>query len=309
MIKQNLSLLIFLSCIGLVILKEANLFRRMVFCFLKRKTNIKQKKDIFWHSLFVIMLICFSYGYFVEPYWLKKTFLTITTEKLTDSSFRIIHLSDLHCDNKVRLEKKLVEVVNSYKPDIIVFTGDSINSAKALKLFKSTISNMKAKSAKLAVSGNFESWFYKDLDLFSGTGFELIDNKSFVLNKSGETISFFGLAFDGDSRYPELLAQASPEVFNVLLFHTPDLALDLKDFNVDLYLCGHTHGGQVALPFYGAIVTLSKYGKRFEAGKYKVSDMILYVSSGIGMEGGSAPRVRFFARPEVVIIDIIPQKK
>ena len=64
---------------------------------------------------------------------------------------------------------------------------------------------------------------------------------------------------------------------------------------MDLYCAGHIHGGQIALPFYGALVTLSKYGKRFEAGLYRVGETWLYVNRGIGMEGerllgsGSAP--------------------
>jgi len=75
---------------------------------------------------------------------------------------------------------------------------------------------------------------------------------------------------------------------------------------VDLYCAGHTHGGQVALPFYGALVTFSKYGKRFETGLYRVGETRLYVSRGIGMEGGKIPRVRFCSRPEVTVIEIHP---
>ena len=81
---------------------------------------------------------------------------------------------------------------------------------------------------------------------------------------------------------------------------------DRQHLNVDLYLCGHTHGGQIAMPFYGALITMSKFGKKYEAGMYTVGDTILYVNRGIGMDGGPAPRVRFLARPEITVFEIHP---
>ena len=76
---------------------------------------------------------------------------------------------------------------------------------------------------------------------------------------------------------------------------------------VDLMLAGHVHGGQVALPFYGALMTLSRHGKRFEQGLYELPGMNLYVNRGIGMEGGSAPRVRFASRPEITLFLVHPE--
>jgi predicted MPP superfamily phosphohydrolase len=73
---------------------------------------------------------------------------------------------------------------------------------------------------------------------------------------------------------------------------------------VDPYLAGHTHGGQVALPFYGALATLSAFGKEFESGLHRVADTWEYTNRGIGMEGGAAPRMRFAARPEVTVIEV-----
>ncbi|HEX9062636.1 MAG TPA: hypothetical protein VF941_20890, partial [Clostridia bacterium] len=98
--------------------------------------------------------------------------------------------------------------------------------------------------------------------------------------------------------------------FNILLYHTPDLIEDIqKNESVDLYLAGHTHGGQIRLPVYGALITLSKYGKRYEMGRYTVGNTVLYVNRGIGMEGGKAPRLRVFCRPELSVYDIKPNKR
>jgi predicted MPP superfamily phosphohydrolase len=73
---------------------------------------------------------------------------------------------------------------------------------------------------------------------------------------------------------------------------------------VDLQVSGHTHGGQVRVPGFGALVTGSLYGKRFEAGRIQVGSMILYVTRGLGLEGAAAPRLRLFCRPEMVLWEI-----
>ena len=97
------------------------------------------------------------------------------------------------------------------------------------------------------------------------------------------------------------------ENFNLFLYHNTDLMDYFDGVPIDLYLCGHTHGGQVALPFYGALTTLSRHGKKYEAGLYRQEHIQLYVNRGIGMEGGRSPRVRFLARPEITVFDIGPE--
>src|SRR4030095_12196171 len=88
--------------------------------------------------------------------------------------------------------------------------------------------------------------------------------------------------------------------------HYPDLIKEVASLKVDLYCAGHTHGGQVALPLYGALITFSKYGKQYEAGLYHEGETWLYVNRGVGCEGGNAPRVRSWARPEVTVIEVSP---
>ena len=73
---------------------------------------------------------------------------------------------------------------------------------------------------------------------------------------------------------------------------------------MDLYLAGHTHGGQLALPFYGALWTTSAYGQRFERGLSRVEETWVYVNRGIGMTA-FLPPVRFLARPEITVIELV----
>jgi predicted MPP superfamily phosphohydrolase len=92
----------------------------------------------------------------------------------------------------------------------------------------------------------------------------------------------------------------------MFLYHFPSEIVAVSHYPVDLMLSGHTHGGQVCLPFYGAVITHSKTSKRYERGLYKLDQTWLYVNRGIGMDGGATPRIRFLARPEVTVIDIKP---
>jgi hypothetical protein len=147
------------------------------------------------------------------------------------------------------------------------------------------------------------------LDLYGGTGFEPLDRNTLTLQKDGEEFCVSGVRLSKMTGYQTLLNKVPPNKFSIFLCHYSDLIEDLGDFNVDLYLAGHTHGGQVRLPFYGAVITLAKFGKKYEAGMYKVDNTILYVNRGIGMEPPPGPKVRFLARPEITVFDIVPKKQ
>ena len=92
--------------------------------------------------------------------------------------------------------------------------------------------------------------------------------------------------------------------FTLLLYHSPDLMPQAACSGVDLFLAGHTHGGQIRFPLVGAVVTSSRYWKRYEMGLYAEGNTQLYVSRGIGMEGLGAPRARFFCPPEIALFEL-----
>jgi predicted MPP superfamily phosphohydrolase len=308
--KEIIILVVFLLCIATVYLLELRFWVNFIFNKLRKHHGTKMfrtKSWIFVHILAVIGIICFLYGYFIEPYWIEVNIIPIQTDKLKQTSFRIVQISDLHCDKKIRNEKKIVEIINRMEPDIIVFTGDAVNSPAALTLFKETMKNLKASLAKFAVYGNFETRHWSGLDYYSGTGFELLDARTVVLSKDGETLSVSGLSCEMPQDARSMFEKLSAECFNVFLYHYSDLIENAADFHLDLYLCGHTHGGQVALPFYGALITLSKFGKKYESGMYTVDKTIMYVNRGIGLEAKPAPQVRFLARPEIAVFEIGPK--
>ena len=310
---ENLRILIFLSIIATVYILAAAIVIRwglQKFHF----TTLSNKPGHVWLRRIVVSLallgfLCMAYGYFIEPYWPSVTHLQIKSSKLSAGSdpIRIIHISDLHSDPKARLEERLPELIGREQPDAIFFTGDCINSPDGLPVFKECLTKLAAIAPTFAVKGNWDVAFWRNLNLFEGTGVREMDGDAIAINAKGSSIWVAGAGVGHEERIKQTLSSVPNDVFTVFLYHYPDLIPEIADQPVDLYCAGHTHGGQVALPFYGALITLSKFGKQYEAGLYKVNNTWLYVNRGIGMEGGSAPRVRFCSRPEVTVIEIIPE--
>ena len=100
-------------------------------------------------------------------------------------------------------------------------------------------------------------------------------------------------------------APRTPPDLRVLLYHTPDLAPQAAAEGVDLYLCGHTHGGQIRLPGLGALLTASRFGNRYALGLQRLPNGgYIYTTSGTGFEGLGLPRLRVLDPPEVAVFAV-----
>jgi uncharacterized protein len=258
-------------------------------------------------------IACIGWGAFFEPYRLEVTRTRIVSPKLrgAERPVRVVHISDLHCDPKVRNENKLPPLIASLNPDLIVYTGDSINSPGGLANFKRCLTRIAEVAPTFVCRGNWDTYF-GPIDYFGQTGATELSGTNQRIDVAGTHLWVAGVAIrDARMHNPtanildSALEGIPEEDFKLFLYHSPDLIYSLADRKVDLHCAGHTHGGQVALPFYGAMVTASRYGKQFEAGLYHVHNTHLYINRGIGMEGHS-PRVRFCCRPEVSLIEIAP---
>jgi predicted MPP superfamily phosphohydrolase len=255
--------------------------------------------------------LCVAYGWLVEPYWPEVTHVRLASSRLRPGTapIRVVLLSDMHSDPQPRLEERLPDLVAAQHPDAIVYVGDSINSVRGVPVFKACMSRLAGVAPTFAVRGNWDAWYWRGVDLFGGTGVRELDGDAAGVDVRGTTLWIGGVAVYHEDRVPAVLAgipDGGPAPF---LYHYPypDVLPDPGRDRFDLQCSGHTHGGQVALPFYGAIITFSKYGKRYEAGLYAVGSSHMYVTRGVGLEGGIAPRVRFFARPEISVVDLAPR--
>ncbi|MGA2323429.1 MAG: metallophosphoesterase [Sedimentisphaerales bacterium] len=309
-LKEIMSVAVFLGVIVAVYAVEGHL----VIGVIKSKRKGQGIPKRFWsgraiviHLLAVLGVACFLYGHFIEPYWIEVKTVEIPTTKLHQTAIRLVQISDTHCTWRPGNERKLVEIINRLKPDVIIFTGDSANNSKGLKRFKETMKSLEARLGKVAVRGNIDAGRWPGVDIFAGTGFVELDGNSIEIDKDGEKIWITGVFCEKGGKAGDALKRVPDDCFSVFLYHFPDLVEDLNGLNVDLYMAGHTHGGQIALPFYGAIITLSKFGKKYESGEYKVGNIILYVNRGIGLAAGFNPKTRFFARPEITVFDLKPK--
>ncbi|MCS7187075.1 MAG: hypothetical protein RMK89_09005 [Armatimonadota bacterium] len=185
---------------------------------------------------------------------------------------------------------------------MIFLTGDYLNSQDGVPVVRKLVCQLKAKHWIFTIIGNWDFWYFANV-VFEGTKVKVLDGDGVRLKVNGCWIYTSGASVENESALEQSLRKRRPKDFTVLLYHSPELIEDASRLGFDLYLSGHTHGGQVVLPFYGAIITLSRYGKRFERGLHQVGNTLMYVNRGIGFEGGFSP-LRFCSRPEVTVFRI-----
>ena len=252
---------------------------------------------------------CLAYGWLVEPYWPEVAHVRIEMPDLPAGTapIRIAQIADVHSDPTERLEGRLPDILAREHPDLIVFTGDAINSREGLPIFRRCLARIAAIAPTYAVRGNWDSWYFAEVDLFGGTGAQELEAEAVPVSIRGAVLWLGGIAVGRESRLEDVLATIPRGAPAVLLYHYPDLIERVRGHGIDLYCASHTHGGQVAIPFYGALVTFSRFGKKYESGLFHEAGTNLYVNRGIGMEGGPVPRVRFWARPEITVFDLVPK--
>jgi predicted MPP superfamily phosphohydrolase len=253
------------------------------------------------------------YGFWIEPQKLKITHQMLTIDHL-DQPLKIVHLGDLHIERMTRREEKVLLAIEQFQPDLILFSGDFLNLSylrdlNAQKEARAFLSALHANFGVYAVSGSPAVDLPEILpDLLKGLDLHRLDDEVVLIPYGLKTLQIIGITCTHDPvKDGETLMRLSEGLsgdVTILLYHTPDLAPHSADLPIDLQLSGHTHGGQIRLPFYGAIFTGALTGKRFESGFYQVKNLHLYVTNGIGLEGAGAPRVRFLCRPEIIFWEI-----
>lgn len=252
-----------------------------------------------------IGVCCITYGFY-EPYHLKETHREIISSKLRPGqNLRIAHLSDLHCDRVQRVEGQVVPLLQKIKPDLIVFSGDASNNPKGEERFKKLFAEVAKVAPLYCVVGNHDTRAYHG-DHTSTIKVKGEDWPGTLLNGVGRHIKvkevpvyISGLGIDFENLYkPE---KVPADEYGILLYHYPMGMKLAQQEQFDLFCCGHTHGGQIRLPIYGAIVTESTLGKKYDWGLYQVGNTAVSVTCGVGM---TALPVRFLTPPEVAVLDI-----
>jgi predicted MPP superfamily phosphohydrolase len=309
---EQLRIAVFLTVVVVVYFSAARIVVRSILAKRGLPELASSRRAVWTRRLIVglaaVGTCCIAYGFLIEPFWLEVTHVRIACENWPKGSrpLRIVQISDLHSEARARLEDRLPDVIAREKPDVIVFTGDSLNTAAGLPTFRRCMTRLAAIAPTFAVRGNWDVWYWSHLDLFGSTGVLELNGEAVRIDVGGNPVWVAGVPVDSERQIGAALRTIPQGELRVFLYHYPDEIREASRQKADLYCAGHIHGGQLALPFYGALVTLSRFGKRFESGLFRFNRTWLYVNRGIGMEGGRIPRVRFCARPEVTVIDVRP---
>lgn len=255
------------------------------------------------------------YAFWIEPFQIKITHQTLTSPKfISNRPLRILHLGDLHIERLSPREQRLNKLVQDLHPDLILFSGDILNLSYrqdqvAWQAARQVINTWQAPLGIFLVSGSPAVDLPEILpQLLEGCHPTWLQDQKIAVKWGEGDLELIGITcthqphMDG----PKLAALTSEgsNKYRILLYHSPDLAPVAHKHGVDLMLSGHTHGGQVRIPFIGAIFTGSLYGKIFEAGRYQLGQMVLYITRGLGMEGAAAPRLRFLCPPEIILWEL-----
>jgi hypothetical protein len=231
---------------------------------------------------------------FVEPTWLKVRHLRIGTEPPVA---RFVHFTDLHHKGDRDYLQAVVNQINALAPDFVCFTGDLIENGKYLPEALEFLAQIKA--PLYGVPGNHDYWskmpFAPIAKCFADTGGAWLMNASRDL--AGGKINLIGITCLYQA---QPVPPSRPQAKNILLMHYPAWAKKLGGQKFDLMLAGHSHGGQVRIPFYGALIT--PFGvDGYDLGFYQTPAGPLYVNPGIGWYYVNA---RFNCRPEITVIEI-----
>lgn len=272
-----------------------------------KKTKSKKIIKILFFIIFILIIILL-YSRFIGTKGLKVKEYKIVNENFTDNFYglKIVHITDLHYGNTTNKSdlKKIVDKVNLIKPDIIVFTGDLLDKElnnEELEEFKSILNNMKSNIKKYAVNGNHDENFS---EILKETGFtDLNNNYDSLYNSNNSVILFSGINTNDDindaikniNNFLSDEQNTNNIIYKIMLMHEPDKILDFDYNNYDLILAGHSHNGQITIPFIGSLYKPNG-SKKYYKDYYELEGTKLYISGGIGT---STLKFRLFNKPSI----------
>lgn len=260
--------------------------------------------------LILIIIILIPFCLYQNKHLVITTY-TYESEKLGEDldGYRIVQISDLHNAEFGKENKKLLETIRSCSPDIIVITGDLVDSNHTNVERAVAFVNEAVKIAPVYyVTGNHEYWLEpsENEQMMQGilaAGACDLDDEAVRIEKGDSSFMLAGLDDQhlSDETLKNLLQEQKNEL-SIVLAHEPQYLQNYANAGADLVLTGHAHGGQIRLPFVGGIVAPDQgFLPEYTSGKYNRADTEMIVSRGLG---NSIIPVRLFNYPEVVCVEL-----
>jgi predicted MPP superfamily phosphohydrolase len=273
-------------------------------------------------KILILILLCSEIGYFI---FTETTNIQVNRQEIRDKELaevfgdvKIVHISDLHIGRRGFTENKLVNTIRDLDPQIILITGDLLSGNNGIQPCLNVVKDLAEGRLVLVTLGNGDHSFgNKHIDTerlvrgLENAGARVLENESLMIRIRGEglpvakTAYIVGLDdnylfYDNIFKAMNNVPSASPKI---LLAHAPNIIDKIDVTGINLILSVHTHGGQIYLPFIGALYLNPVFGanRRIVAGLYHFETKI-YVSKGIGTT--SVP-IRLFCRPEIAMLKFI----
>ena len=241
--------------------------------------------------------------------WFEINRLTLALPRLAPEfrGYRLLQISDIHMDGwmtRARLTA-IVDLVNRLQPDLVAITGDFVTYApqRFVADLRVALARLTPTDGTAVILGNHDHRERPDLlrQMFQQVGLIDLNNAVYTVRRGRANLHLAGVddVRAGAARLDDVLAQLPPTDCAILLAHEPDFAdAAAASGRFDLQLSGHSHGGQIVLPFIGAPI-LPRMGRKYPAGRYTVRDMTLYTNRGLGV----IPRVN--CRPEISVFTLL----
>lgn len=228
----------------------------------------------------------------IEPNWLKVRNVNLAQGK---PAHRFVHFTDLHHKGDREFLESAVKTINAQSPEFVCFTGDLIEDAEHLPETLELLQQIK--SPLYGVPGNHDYWSHADFgviaEAFAKTGGQWLLDES--VSAAGGKVNIAGATC---SKAPRIALNLAAR--NVVLIHYPEWVEKLASYRFDVALAGHSHGGQVRLPFFGPLILPSGVG-RYDLGLFQTPSGPLHVGAGLGW---FHLNLRFNCRPEITVIEI-----
>ena len=256
------------------------------------------------------------YAALVEPSWIEVTQVPLKLRRLPAafSGFRLVQISDLHFGSWLTLEllQPTLELLIAQNPDAIAITGDFVEgdaggvpAGRELDRVRDVFRSLAQRFPTFAIMGNHDHWVDVAMvrRFLAETRISELRNDVFAFEKNGKRFYLCGVDDIWEKKYDLQAATSklSMQDCAVLMAHEPDFADQAAATGqFDLQISGHSHGGQVVIPFF-APPLLPYLGQKYHTGLYRVGEMFQYTNRGLGM---IKPAVRFNCRPEITVFTL-----
>lgn len=260
----------------------------------------------------------YYYAGHIEPKLLEINHLTMKNKLIPKSfnEFKIVQFSDTHLGFQYDRQQfiSLVQKINELQPDLIFFTGDLLDAPNKYTdgdMIIPLLNKLHAPFGKFAIYGNHDHGGYgSDIyrSIMEKAGFTLLQNTNQrVKLLDGSSLYIIGIddAMLGKPDIGKAMEGVPVNSFNILLSHAPDLADKASEYNIHFQLSGHSHGGQIKIPFVGALVK-PPFAEKYHEGFYEIGEtpLTLYVNRGIGT---TRLPFRFLSKPELTVFTLISE--